>query len=170
MIRKAEYRDLDAIAALETACFRPAQAADRETFAARLRVYPDHFWLLEEEGRLIAMVDGLATDQPDLLDELMYDPALHEPEGQWQMLFGVITHPERRGEHKMTALLEQVIADTKAQGRKGLVLTCLEEMLAFYTRFGFVNEGRGKSVHNGLALYQMRLTFPRLDAAPVTLD
>ena len=158
-IRTASYEDLDAIAQLELTCFRPAQAADRSVFEGRLGVYPDHFWLMEEKGQLITMVDGLATDEADLLDDLMYNPAHHDPSGRWQMLFGVITHPDYRRCHVMTRLLAQVISDTRARGKCGLVLTCLGEMLDFYSRFGFQSEGRAKSVHNGLELYQMRLTF-----------
>lgn len=38
--------DLDAIEAVETACFPPAEAATNESLTARVATYPEHFWLL----------------------------------------------------------------------------------------------------------------------------
>ena len=38
--------DLDAIEAVEAACFPPAEAATNESLTARVATYPDHFWLL----------------------------------------------------------------------------------------------------------------------------
>ena len=42
-IRTATLADLDAIAAVEAECFPPAEAASRESFAARLSSYASHF-------------------------------------------------------------------------------------------------------------------------------
>ena len=54
-------------------------------------------------------------------------------------------------------LLQQAIADARAQGRKGLVLTCKEALVHYYAKFGFVNEGVSGSTHGGVVWYQMRL-------------
>ena len=53
-IRTASASDLDAIAALEAVCFPAAEAASRASLAGRLTVYAGHFWLLEENGRLVS--------------------------------------------------------------------------------------------------------------------
>ena len=51
-IRHAAMQDLAALAAIEAACFPAAEAATEESLAARLEVYPNHFWLLEDlDGR-----------------------------------------------------------------------------------------------------------------------
>lgn len=159
-IRTAAYEDLSLITQLEATCFPPEQAATEEDFAGRLAVYPDHFWLLEEDGKLISFVDGMVTDLADLTDEMYEKASLHQPDGAWQMIFGVNTHPDWRRRGLMEQLLNRVIADAKAQGRKGLVLTCLEKMIHYYSKFGFVNEGLSQSVHGDAVWYQMRLTFP----------
>ncbi len=65
-IRTAAQADLKALAAVEAACFPPAEAADEASIARRLAVYPDHFWLLEDEGTLVSFVDGMVTDEPFL--------------------------------------------------------------------------------------------------------
>ena len=67
VIRNASMEDLAAVTAVEAACFPAAEAATEQDFAKRLQVYPNHFWLLEDEnGRLISFVNGLVTDEPSL--------------------------------------------------------------------------------------------------------
>ena len=158
-IRKGTLKDLEAIAAVEAACFPAAEAATAEEFAGRLQQYGDHFWLLWEGERLLAFVDGFCTDQPDLTEEMYADASLHRENGAWQMIFGVNTIPACRRQGYAGQLLQQAIADARAQGRKGLVLTCKEALVHYYAKFGFVNEGVSGSTHGGVVWYQMRLKF-----------
>ena len=96
-IRTATMADLAAITAVEAACFPAAEAATEADFRARLAVYPDHFWLLEDEnGAIVSFVDGLVTDEPTLRDEMYSDASFHDEHGAWQMIFGVNTLPEYR--------------------------------------------------------------------------
>lgn len=158
-IRTASGKDLAAIAAVEAACFPAAEAATPEEIAGRLAVYPDHFWILEEDGTIVSFVDGLVTDEPKLRDDMYSTPAFHDPKGAWQMIFGVNTLPEYRRRGLAEAVLRQVIADAKNQGRKGCVLTCKEPLLHYYGKLGFENEGISGSTHGGAVWYDMRLTF-----------
>lgn len=158
-IRKGTLKDLEAIAAVEAACFPAAEAATAEEFAGRLQQYGDHFWLLWEGERLLAFVDGFCTDWPDLTDEMYADASLHRENGAWQMIFGVNTIPACRRQGYAGQLLQCTISDARAQGRKGLVLTCKEALVHYYAKFGFVNEGVSGSTHGGVVWYQMRLKF-----------
>ena len=47
-IRHARIVDINAITAVEAACFPAAEAATREEFEGRIQYYGDHFWLLYE--------------------------------------------------------------------------------------------------------------------------
>ena len=158
-IRNATMDDLQAIAAVEAACFPAAEAATKEEFAGRLAHYADHFWLLFEQGELVAFVDGFCTDMPDLTDEMYENAAMHNEDGAWQMIFGVNTLPEYRKHGYAGQLLRRAIDDARQQHRKGLVLTCKEKLLHYYAKFGFVNEGVSGSTHGGVVWYQMRLRF-----------
>ena len=90
----------------------------------------------------------------------MYEHAdMHSVDGAWQMIFGVATDPAEQGKGYAAALMRRVIADTKSQGKKGLVLTCKERLLSFYRQFGYRNEGVSGSEHGGAVWYEMRLTF-----------
>ena len=159
-IRTATMEDLDAIARVEAACFPAAEAATREEFQARLSRYADHFWLMFQGEELISFVDGFVTDSPDLTDRMYADAGLHDENGAWQMIFGVNTVPSHRGRGCAGQLIRRAIADARAQGRKGLVLTCKEALIGYYAKFGFLDEGVSEySTHGGVVWHQMRLTF-----------
>ena len=158
-IRTATFKDLDAVSAVEAACFPAAEAATPAEFEERLRYYGSHFWLMFDSEKLIGFVDGMVTDKADLSDDLYAQASLHDENGAWQMIFGVNTLPEYRRQGVAAALLKRAIADAKAQGRKGLVLTCKDKLVHYYAKFGFVSEGVSESTHGGVVWDQMRLTF-----------
>lgn len=159
-IRKATMEDLDQIAALEAECFLPAEAADRERLRGRLERYPDGFWLgFDDYRELICYVAGPATKEKDLIDEMYADPSFHDPDGDWRMIFSVCTKPDQQNRGYATLILQRVIRESRAQGKKGIVLTCKEQKVPFYARFGFADEGICDSDHGGAVWYQMRMTF-----------
>ena len=158
-ITYAEEKDIAAIAAAEAACFPPAEAATEQEFVERIKYYGNHFWLLYDADKLIAFVDGFVTDEPDLTDAMYENACMHNENGAWQMIFGVDTIPEYRCRGCAAALLNHVIGEAKAQGRKGLVLTCKDKLVHYYAKFGFVSEGVSGSTHGNVVWYQMRLRF-----------
>ncbi|MDD7253642.1 MAG: GNAT family N-acetyltransferase, partial [Lachnospiraceae bacterium] len=86
-IRTATIEDLDAVTAVEAECFPAAEAATKEEFQNRLSHYGSHFWLMFEDERLIAFVDGMVTDESDLTDEMYEKAQMHDENGAWQMIF-----------------------------------------------------------------------------------
>ena len=158
-IRNATMADLDEVTRVESECFPAAEAASREELEQRLNASPQHFWLVEDEGKLVAFVDGMTTDCDKLTDEMFADASLHDEYGAWQMIFGVNTVPEYRRRGCAAALLKCAIATAAAQNRRGLVLTCKDELVHYYAKFGFVDEGISDSTHGGAVWHDMRLTF-----------
>ena len=159
-IRNATMNDLDAISEVESECFPAAEAATKEEFRERLESYADHFLLMFDGEKLAAFIDGFVTDEPDLTDEMYENAAMHSESGKWQMIFGVNTLPEYRRCGLAGALINEMIAEARRQGRDGLVLTCKDRLVHYYAKFGFLNEGVSeKSTHGGAVWNQMRLTF-----------
>lgn len=156
-VRLAGMDDLDLVTGLEADCFPPAEAAPKESFAKRLERFADCFWLLFRNGEAVSMINGMMSDEPILTDAMYADASMHDPDGSWFMVFGVLTRPDCQGQGCASRLMRQVIADVKARGKKGLVLTCKEEKITFYEQFGFENEGLSQSDHGGAVWYQMRL-------------
>ena len=56
-------------------------------------------------------------------------------------------------------MIEAFIELAKQENRKGVILTCKEEKIHYYAKFGFVNEGESVSDHGGAKWYQMRVVF-----------
>ena len=159
-IRNACMADLEAVAQMEMLCFPEAEAATIESFRERISIFGDFFWLLENEsGRLVGMINGMGTDETTLRDEMFEDATMHHPNGAWQMILGVETIPECREKGYAALIMNRVIEDCRMQGRKGIVLTCKDKLVPYYSKFGFVNEGKSASVHGGAVWYDMRLTF-----------
>ena len=159
-IRTATMEDLEQIARVEAECFPAAEAATKAEFADRLTHYADHFWLMFDGEKLISFVDGFVTDEGDLRDEMYANASLHNPDGAWQMIFGVNTVPAYRNHGYAGQLIQRAISDAREQGRKGLVLTCKPEKVSYYAKFGFQDEGVSpNSTHGGVVWNQMRLTF-----------
>ncbi len=159
-IRTAQMDDVDAVAAVEKECFPPAEAATREEFAERILHYGNHFWLMFDGDKLAAFVDGFVTDAPDLTDEMYERADMHNEAGAWQMIFGVNTMPEYRRRGLAGELIRCAIDNAGEAGRKGLVLTCKDELVHYYAGFGFKDEGiTDKSTHGNVAWHQMRLEF-----------
>lgn len=160
IIKYATEHDITAIAAVEAECFPPAEAASAEEFVERVHYYGNHFWLMYNDNRLIAFVDGFVTDKANLTDEMYENAAMHNENGAWQMIFGVNTLPAYRRRGYAGQLLRKAIADAKQQARKGLVLTCKDRLIHYYAKFGFVDEGvTDKSTHGNVVWHQMRLSF-----------
>lgn len=159
IIRKAHLDDLEQISDLEQICFPKSEAATKHALKKRLEKYPDCFFVLTVSEKIVSMVNGMVTDEPDLYDEMYSDESLHNANGAWQMIFGVDTHPEYRNRGFAAAVLNAFIDNARKENRKGLVLTCKESLICYYEKFGFVSEGRSGSIHGNAIWYQMRLKF-----------
>lgn len=159
-IRYATMADLDDIASVESECFPVLEAATKEEFEQRIKYYGNHFWLMFDDDKLIAFVDGFVTDEANLTDEMYENASMHNENGAWQMIFGVNTLPEYRRCGCAKELIKKAILDAREQNRRGLVLTCKESLVPYYSRFGFVDEGiTDKSTHGNVLWHQMRLDF-----------
>ncbi|BAK97825.1 putative acetyltransferase [Oscillibacter valericigenes Sjm18-20] len=158
-IRTAGMVDLNALTAVEAACFPPAEAATDADFAARLRVYPNHFWILEENGKVVSFVNGMATDEPSIRDEMYADASLHRENGAWQAIFGVNTLPAYRRRGLAGQLLAAAAEDARTAGRRGCILTCKDKLISWYEKLGYRKQGVSRSVHGGVVWYDMVLEF-----------
>lgn len=157
LIRKATTDDLDIVTYIEATCFPPTEAAPREAFKERLDHYAGQFLIAFDGDTPIGFIDGFVTDDEILTDEMFGDASLHNPNGAWQMIFGLNTMPEYRNRGVGGQLIGAFIDLAREENRKGVILTCKEEKIHYYAKFGFVNEGESTSDHGGAKWYQMRL-------------
>ena len=159
LIRMAQMEDLDDITQLEAACFPPLEAAGKASFKSRLEAFSDSFLLAVEDGKIIGFVNGGVTNEKVIADEMYANTALHNPDGDYQAIFGLDVHPDYRRQGIAAKLMEELIELTRSRGKKGLTLTCKDKLIHYYETFGYVNLGLSESKHGGAVWYDMILEF-----------
>ncbi|MBO4718153.1 MAG: GNAT family N-acetyltransferase, partial [Spirochaetales bacterium] len=116
VIRHAKPDDLERLAQIEALSYPEQEGASKESIWHRILAFPDCFWILEDNvGNITSFINGLITDCTDLTDEMYDNPQMHDPEGKWQMIFSVVTATEYRHKGCASALLRQMISDSKAR-------------------------------------------------------
>lgn len=158
-IRNAALTDLDSLHEIEAACFPANQAASKETLLNRLKVYPQHFWLIEEHGAIVGFINGMVTNNDTIRDEMFKDANLHTEDGDWQSVFGLAVSPVHQKRGYAGKLLEHLADVSKQNNRKGIVLTCEKRLIPLYEKYGYLNIGLSASTHGGDVFYDMRKMF-----------
>ena len=159
IIRQVKPEDLDKVTEVEAACFPAAEAATRESFAQRIATFPESFFVAEHNGTIIGFINGCATDERTIRDEMFEDSSLHNPEGCYQSIFGLDVIPEYQRQGIAAKLMNHLIEDARKKGRRGLILTCKDRLIHYYAKFGYQNLGVSASVHGGAVWYDMLLEF-----------
>lgn len=155
-IRHAEPDDIIRLSVIESLSYPASEGASEEQIRERVSAFPDNFWILEEDGRILAFLNGITTDRTDLTDEMYENTSLNQPDGKVFMVFSVVTAPDQRGKGYASAVVRRALDDCQKRGITQIVLTCKEKLIPFYQRFGFVYESVSASVHGGAVWHQMR--------------
>lgn len=159
-IRIAELQDLDRLTQIESLCFPVEEAADFHKIKSRIEAFPNHFFvLISDENKIAGFINGLVYNSPVLIDEMFDNANLHDENGSYQMILSLAVAPEFQGRGYGKALLQHLLESSKEQHRKGVTLTCKKELIPFYEKAGFSNQGRSDSVHGGFEWYEMRVIF-----------
>ena len=159
-IRNVKIEDLDQVTEVEALCFPAAEAAVEASFRQRIETFPDSFFVAEDEnGRIIGFINGCVTDERTIRDEMFEDSGLHHTEGLYQSVFGLDVIPEFRRQGVAADLMNRLMQEAKARGKKGMILTCKDRLIHYYEKFGYVNLGLSQSVHGGAVWYDMILEF-----------
>ena len=158
-IRPVEKNDLDAVTAVEAVCFPAAEAATRESLEQRIATFPECFFVAEHEGTIIGFINGCATDERTIRDEMFEDSSLHKADGCYQSIFGLDVIPEYQRQGIAAELMNHLIENARTKGRKGLILTCKDRLIHYYEKFGYKSLGVSESVHGGAVWYDMILEF-----------
>ena len=150
-------KDHDQLVMLEQETFSEAEAASRESIERRLKAHRETFWVLKKDGRIIAGINGITTNEKDLSDAMYTGEDFYDKKGRWLMIFGVSTLPDYQHNGYAAKIMHEVLQETVKCKLDGVVLTCKENMIPFYEQFGFVDEGVSESEHGGVVWHQMRI-------------
>lgn len=91
--------------------------------------------------------------------EFFTNITLHNKNGKNIMLLGLDVLPEYRGQGLAREIMERYLAREKGQGRKRVVLTCLDEKVKMYERMGYKDLGISASVWGGEKWHDMEYVF-----------
>ena len=53
----------------------------------RIHTFPQNFWILEQEGRILGFISGMTARQEKLTDEMYHGTQLYREDGEWLMIF-----------------------------------------------------------------------------------
>lgn len=155
--RTIRLEETDQATKIEQICFSPNEACSYEHMAARIKKAPDLFLVAVDKdmGKLAGFLNGLATDQEHLTDDFFTDAQKHDPEGSNIMLLGLDVLPEYRGQGLARKLVEEYLEKERKKNRKKIILTCVEEKVKMYEKFGFQDLGIGVSNWGGEQWHEM---------------
>ena len=148
IFRNVLPQETDQVVTIEEICFPPHEACTREMMEDRVRSVPDLFLVAvdSQTGKIAGFLTGIATNEEDFQDIFFEDAMLHQPDGANVMVLGLNVLPEYRGIGLAREIMEQYIEREKANGRKALILTCLDEKIAMYEHMGYRDLGISASV------------------------
>ena len=128
--------------AIEQICFPPNEACSPKAMTERIAKVPQLFLVAIDKstGKLAGFLNGVATDEEKFRDEFFTDIDLCDENGKNVMLLGLDVLPEYRG-----------------NGRKKLFLTCLEQKVEMYKKFGLQDLGIADSTWGGEEWHEMVL-------------
>lgn len=111
---------------------------------------------MEEQKEILAFINSPVTDHSRIQDVM---PRIHNENGKWQAILGVNTSLKYQNHDYASKLMYQLIEDARKQNRKGCILTCKEELIHYYEKFGFMNLGLSQSTLANETWYDMVLYF-----------
>ena len=157
LFRDIRREDAEEVTEIEQICFPPNEACSARSMKARIEAAPELFLVAEdiETGRIAGFLNGLSTKETIFRDEFFTDIRLYDPEGGNIMLLGLDVRPEYRRQGLAREIVRQYAEREKKKGRSRLVLTCLENKVEMYQKFGFRDLGMANSTWGGEAWHEM---------------
>ena len=153
----ATQEEADQAVLIEKICFPPNEACSEKHMKERIGVTPELFLVAVDKttGKLAGFLNGIATDEEKFRDEFFTDASLNNPKGKKVMILGLDVLPEYRGQGLAREIVRCYLQREEEKGRKEIVLTCLDEKVEMYKRFGFVDLGMSDSVWGGEEWHEM---------------
>jgi ribosomal protein S18 acetylase RimI-like enzyme len=155
-LRQVRSGDLDFCDEIEASCFPADERASRERIAKRIQVFPEGFLVAVVGGRLVGLIMSVATTTGDLADEELKDMVGHDPHGENLVVVSVAVRPEFQGRQIGRKLVIELAARARAEERKRVLLLCKADLISFYEKLGFRDQGESASTHGGSRWHEMR--------------
>lgn len=156
-IRNAKIGDLDSIINIENQCFLPSEAASPENIKKRINEFPEGFLVAESDQEILGILNCGCVIEEDISEEELKSLIGHDPDGHYMVVFGLAVSPNHRKKGIAFALLDEL--RSRYNHKKGILLLCKEELIPYYEKYGFINQGKSKSSHGGFSWFQMKYSL-----------
>lgn len=155
--RNIKPEEAEQAARIEQICFPPHEACSRTMMLERIAVAPELFLVAVDKktGEIAGFLNGLATDESSFSDSFFTDAHLQNPQGKNVMLLGLDVLPAYRRQGLAREIMRQYIRRERENGRKRLLLTCLESKVEMYKKMGFCDDGIANSTWGNEEWHQM---------------
>ncbi|MDO4439137.1 MAG: GNAT family N-acetyltransferase [Eubacteriales bacterium] len=159
--RNIKPEDTKQAVEIERICFPPNEACSEKNMKERIAKAPDYFLVAVDKntGKLAGFLNGLATNEDIFRDEFFTDASLHKSEGMNIMLLGLDVLPEYRGKGLGRELMYEYCRRQLNNGKKELLLTCLDSKVEMYKKFGYVDKGIANSSWGGEEWHEMSIVL-----------
>ncbi|WP_019419026.1 GNAT family N-acetyltransferase [Paenibacillus sp. OSY-SE] len=154
-LRNVKIEDLSELVSIVHLCFSKEEAASREAFEKRIHLIPDSFFVAEENGVIAGLVNGPVIEETYITDDLFTNIKKNPPLGGHQTILGLAVAPQFQNRGVASELLTHLEKEARLYKRETITLTCKEELIHFYERHGYVNEGVSSSEHGGAIWYNI---------------
>lgn len=158
-IRMVDPDDLTACHTIEANCFPPCEAAWTSSLRNRIEQYPEGFLVAEHEGQVIGQVNSGSTHKDDITDEEFKQLIGHDPDGKNIVIFSLSVLPEHQKRGVADRLMTGFINQARDLGKAKVLLLCKDDLVAYYARHGFVDNGPSASSHGDAEWREMALVL-----------
>lgn len=157
LFRDIRMEEKEEVTEIEQICFPPNEACSARSMKERVETAPELFLVAEdtETGKIAGFLNGLSTKETIFRDEFFTEIHLYDPAGENVMLLGLDVRPEYRRQGLAREIVRQYAEREKKNGRRRLVLTCLESKVEMYQKFGFRDLGMANSTWGGEVWHEM---------------
>lgn len=154
-LRNVQSTDLEQMLFIEIEGFSIEEAATKEAFVERIQLIPDTFIVAEKGGEILGYINGPIINQKYITDDLFEKIRENPKRGGFQCVLGLAVSKQARNQGIGKILIEKMEELVVENEREGITLTCKQDLVSFYEKFGFVNYGMSASQHGGLRWYNM---------------
>ena len=154
-IRNVKKEDLADLVVLEHRCFLNDEAASDEAFKKRIETISDSFFVAEENGVIVGLINGPVIKTAYITDDLFADNKVNPIFGGHQSVLGLAVSPDYQNRGLAGLLLNHLEKAAIEKHRQTITLTCKKDLVGFYEKHGYVNHGVSNSEHGGVTWYNM---------------
>lgn len=157
--RLVNESDLSEILEIENEGFTPKEAATEKALIDRIQNIKDTFIVAESNGEIAGYVNGPVIENMYITDDLFETIEPNPSTGGYIAILGLVVAKDYRNQGLAGQLLKQLESTAKDNQREGIKLTCKADLIPFYEKYGYTNDGISASEHGGVQWFNLIKQF-----------